>query len=113
MGRFRKKPIEVEATQWFKNGDHPEDRCDLHAYAAGEIVTKSEGKVVRYHRDPDVPDDELCSTCGRLAIDHGWIDTLEGAHIVCPGDWIITGIKGEHYPCKPDVFAATYEPVEP
>jgi hypothetical protein len=42
---------------------------------------------------------------------HGWIDTLEGSHIVCPGDWIITGVKGEHYPCKPDVFQATYEAV--
>lgn len=43
---------------------------------------------------------------------HGWIDTLEGGHIVCPGDWIITGVKGENYPCKPDIFEMTYEPVE-
>jgi len=42
----------------------------------------------------------------------GWIDTLEGGHIVSPGDWIITGVKGEHYPCKPDIFDMTYEPVE-
>jgi hypothetical protein len=42
--------------------------------------------------------------------DHGWIDTLEGGHNVCPGDWIITGIKGENYPCKPDIFQATYSP---
>jgi len=41
---------------------------------------------------------------------HGWIDTLEGGHIVCPGDWIITGVAGENYPCKPKIFAATYEP---
>jgi len=40
---------------------------------------------------------------------HGWIDTLEGGHIVCPGDWIITGVKGENYPCKPDIFEATYD----
>ena len=39
--------------------------------------------------------------------EHGWIDTLEGGHIVCPADWIITGVKGEHYPCKPDIFEAT------
>ena len=44
--------------------------------------------------------------------DNGWIDTLEGGHIVTPGDWIITGIKGEKYPCKPDIFEATYELVE-
>ncbi len=42
----------------------------------------------------------------------GWLHTLEGGHIVTPGDWIITGIKGEKYPCKPDIFAATYDPVE-
>lgn len=40
------------------------------------------------------------------------IDTLEGSqHIVTPGDFIITGVAGEHYACKPDIFAATYEPV--
>jgi hypothetical protein len=42
---------------------------------------------------------------------HGWIDTLEGGHIVCVGDWVITGIAGERYPCKPAIFEATYEPV--
>ncbi len=42
----------------------------------------------------------------------GWIKTLEGGHIVTPGDWIITGVKGETYPCKPDIFAATYDEVK-
>jgi len=37
------------------------------------------------------------------------IKTLEGRHEISPGDWIITGVKGERYPCKPDIFAATYE----
>jgi hypothetical protein len=45
-----------------------------------------------------------------LECDFGWVKTLEGGHMVTPGDWIITGVKGEHYPCKPDIFAATYEP---
>ena len=40
-----------------------------------------------------------------------WIETLEGGHVVRPGDWIITGIKGERYPCRPDIFEATYERV--
>ncbi len=40
----------------------------------------------------------------------GWIETLEGGHVVTPGDWIITGVKGERYPCKPDIFEQTYEP---
>jgi hypothetical protein len=43
---------------------------------------------------------------------NGWIQTLEGGHIVSPGDYIITGVKGEHYPCKPDIFWRTYELVE-
>jgi len=44
---------------------------------------------------------------------HGYyvVRTLEGEMIVRLGDWIITGIKGERYPCKPDIFEATYEPV--
>ena len=77
--KFRKKPVVIEATQWFKQGDHP--------------------KVTIMPR-------------GKESATHGWIDTLEGGHIVTPGDWIITGVKGEHYPCKPDIFEATYERVE-
>lgn len=42
----------------------------------------------------------------------GWIGTLEGGHEVTPGDWIITGVKGEKYPCKPEIFDLTYEKVE-
>lgn len=41
-----------------------------------------------------------------------YIDTLEGRMTAYPGDWIITGVKGERYPCKPDIFDATYEAVE-
>ena len=37
------------------------------------------------------------------------INTLEGQMLVTDGDWIITGVKGERYPCKPDIFAASYE----
>lgn len=39
------------------------------------------------------------------------IPTLEGNHRADNGDWIITGVKGERYPCKPDIFEATYDPV--
>ena len=99
MARYRKKPIVIEATQWHTNGDHPED---------GD--PKTEGDVVRYFNHPGVPDDEVCS-CRQHMGSHGWIDTLEGGHIVCPGDWIIKGIKDELYPCKPDIFEATYEVV--
>jgi hypothetical protein len=74
--KFRKKPVVIDATQWFKMGDHPEVR-------------------------------PLYDSTGK-----GWVSTLEGGHEVTPGDWIITGVKGEHYPCKPDIFEATYERVE-
>ena len=97
--KFRKKPVVIEATQWFKNGDHPEDGTD------------GEGKVVRYYRHPDMNGQVACEQCGIIHHHHGWIDTLEQGHRVCPGDWIITGVKGERYPCKPDIFAATYEAV--
>lgn len=72
--KFRKKPVVIEATQWFKLGDHP---------AVSALPTST----------------------------IGWIETFEGRFIVTPGDWIITGVKGEHYPCKPDIFEATYEQV--
>ena len=74
--KFKKKPVVIEATQWFKHGDHPEVK-PLYGFT---------GK--------------------------GWISTLEGGHEVTPGDWIITGVKGEHYPCKPEIFEMTYDPVE-
>ena len=44
------------------------------------------------------------------ATDFGEIETLEGVMSYQPGDWIITGVKGEKYPCKNDIFQATYEP---
>jgi len=75
--KFRKKPVVIEATQWFKMGDHP------------AVVEASVGGV-----------------------NVNLIETLEGDHWVTEGDYIITGVKGEHYPCKPDIFEMTYEKVE-
>jgi hypothetical protein len=101
MAKYRKKPIVVEAFAWFKNGDHPQDGPQ-----------ELEGHIVRYFRRPDVPGTSTCGTCGSTFHDHGWIDTLEGGHIVCVGDYIITGVNGEMYPCKPDIFVKTYEEVK-
>ena len=100
MAQFRKKPVIVEAHQWFANGDHPEDGSPV-----------KEGLVVRRFNRPDVGGGASCAECTLHMRKHGWIDTLEGGYIVCPGDWIITGVKGERYPCKPDIFEVTYEPV--
>ena len=115
MGHYRKKPVIVDAHRWFKNGDHPDDNCHLvtpdPASTTQFVPFESEGEVVRYFRHPDIPGDQLCSKCSCPMHDHGWIDTLEDGYNACPGDWIITGVQGERYPCKPDIFAATYEPV--
>jgi len=91
---------EVEAPD-VRNGDHPAD---------GDSET--EGRVVRYFRHPEVDGSKVHERCGHTWHDHGWIDTLEGGGNVCPGDWIIRGVKGEFYPCKPDIFDATYEPAD-
>lgn len=114
MSKFRKKPVVIEATQWFKNGDHPGDNVWRAFEDTGLPPTDPrEGLIVRYYRHPSGDGHEWCQQCKNSTMDyHGWIDTLEGGHIVCPGDWIITGIKGENYPCKPDIFAATYDKAE-
>lgn len=119
--KFIKKPVVIEATQWFKNGDHPLDYSKERIGFDGEVIRKWsaeyakshdwEGDLVRRYRRPDDIGERPCDKCGKIMHDHGWIDTLEGGCIVCPGDWVITGVKGEHYPCKPDIFAMTYDPV--
>lgn len=110
MARFRKKPVVIEAVQWFKNGDHPNDEC-VEINPPNLAIT--EGKIVRYFRDSFVVPDKICSHCKVQMHDHGWIDTLEAGHRVCPGDWIITGISGERYPVKDDIFRMTYDVVDP
>lgn len=111
MPKFRKKPVVIEAHQWLKNGDHPEDATETFCVEGGKPF-EGEGHVVRYYRTPELDGQDQCKHCGKIMHLHGWIDTLEGGHTVCPGDWIITGVKGEKYPCKPDIFEQTYEKVE-
>ena len=93
--KFRKKPVVIDAVQWWKVSDYLE----------------GVQRDVDYYRMPALDGQSSCKHCGSLLHNHGWIDTLEGGHIVCPGDWIITGVKGKKYPCKPDIFKATYEAV--
>lgn len=104
--KYRKRPIIIEATQWLQNGDHPEDYPQRMVPA----VDWCEGLVVRYYRHPGDSRERLCEHCGRIMHDHGWIDTKEGGHIVCPGDWIIRGVKGEFYPIKDPISQEGGEP---
>ena len=105
---YRKKPVIIEATQWFKNGDHPEDKC---YYVDDKSPNRflSEGKVVRYYRHPGIEGTSVCKHCGLQMHIHGRIDALGLGYAVCPGDWIISGSQGERYPCKPAIFELTYE----
>jgi len=116
MAKFRKKPVIIEATQWFKNGDHPLDKVGEvipDPFYTDKTYKRLEGALVRFFRRPDVSGSARCRHCSELMHDHGWIDTKEGGHIVCPADWIITGVEGEHYPCKPSIFYASYDTTEP
>jgi hypothetical protein len=108
MKKYRKKPVVIEACQWFKNGDLPDDNS---IPISPEDPSLTEGQVVRYYRNPDDSGQRMCDACGETMHVHGWVDTLKGGHVVCPGDWIIKGVKGEYYPCKPDIFEMTYEEV--
>lgn len=90
MLQFRKKPVVIEAIQVVE-----ENKAALLELAASSDNRVSVGLML---------DD------GALAFVQ--IATLEGTMYGTPGDWIIKGVAGELYPCKPEIFAATYEPVE-
>lgn len=94
VGRFTKKPVTIEAIQW-TGGNLKE-------------VVAFTGIHPRFHE---------WFSCWDEYVEHVGMSggifkifTLEGAMKATPGDWIIRGVKGEHYPCKPDIFTATYEP---
>lgn len=109
--KFKKKPLVIEATQWFKNGDHPKDDRGTFTDPVDGQPFLGEGKIVRYFRHPYVSGELVCDHCKITMHHHGWIDNHEGGYTVCPGDWVITGIEGEIYPCKPNIFDISYEPV--
>lgn len=85
MPKYRKKPVEIEALQLT-----PFNLKEIEKFVGGDLEVRSNGGA-----KPDVI-----------------IATLEGAMHCSAYDWIIKGVKGEFYPCKPDIFEATYELVE-
>ena len=87
--RFRKKPVEIEAVRFFRGN-------------AEEVAAWCGGRYRRGQSKPSDPDDFP-----------EWLDipTLENVMKASLGDWVIRGVRGEFYPCKPDIFAETYEEV--
>ncbi|MGG1444924.1 hypothetical protein ABE354_23315 [Brevibacillus laterosporus] len=88
MAKYRKKPVVIEAEQLTV------EMCQKNAGFANPFKVGHKILYIYYYTD--------CAVIG----------TLEGEMKAEIGDWIITGIKGEKYPCKPDIFEATYEVVE-
>lgn len=90
MPKFRKKPVIIEAVQFVGN-----NALEIHAFTLGQSYPTDES-ITHYNWE----------------LKQLIIPTLEGDHTASYGDWIIKGIHGEFYPCKPDIFEKTYELVE-
>lgn len=101
MSRYRKKPVVIEARQW--------DGGPEAATPVIDWVLAGDG-TARYHSAEPEPEDDVDVWPTSAEPEHIAIDTLEGTMRAEAGDWIIRGVKGEFYPCKPDIFDATYEP---
>ena len=86
MHKYRKLPVEIEAVQFT---DETREAIILWSGCRGHAI-----------------DDDGCE----YETKNLFISTLEGEMMARPGDWIIRGINGEFYPCRPDIFAGTYEP---
>ena len=107
--KYRKKPVLTEATQWFKNGDHPQDKSQPVDRAGGS-QSLTEGKVVRYFRRLNIPGGRFCLECGNVMQHHGLLDGLNGEEVICPGDYIVTDRKGRYYRIRGTDFEDQYEP---
>jgi hypothetical protein len=119
---YRPVPGVIEAHRWLVNGDHPGDGCRMISPDPGSARQftpfQSEGRIVRYYRNPGDDGQRECGDCGNRMHDHGWIDSGIRGRVVCPGDWIISlpapgpGLPAR-FPVKPDVLAATWTRVPP
>lgn len=92
--KYRKKPVTVEAVQY--------DNLNK------EQIEKFVGTTLREHTESHHYDNGLPVPPMRYL----FIETLEGEMTVSPGDYVIKGVNGEFYPCKPDIFEKTYEQVD-
>lgn len=110
--KYRKKPVLTEATQWFKNGDHPKDESKPVEKAEGSPGL-TEGRVVRYFQSLNIPGGRFCSECGNVMQKHGILNGLNGEETICPGDYIVTDRRGRYYKLSAAEFEAQYEVYEP
>jgi hypothetical protein len=110
MARY-KAVGEIEATQWYRNGDHPKDDCTV--IKLNDKFIKTEGKIVRYFRHPQFPGESICQECHLMMSEHGWIDQPEeyGQSRVCPGDYVIDLVTGYYVVSSPQVFLRLMERV--
>ena len=97
MAKYRKKPVVIEAFQY--DGDLKD--CDGNWYVPNWAVEAYEKGVMYYSSE----------SCGAPPCEL-FIETLEGIHHVSIGDYVIQGVNGELYPCKPDIFEKTYESIK-
>jgi hypothetical protein len=97
--KFRKKPVEIEAMRIAPETSADGGGLDPNTRSQAEIAGWMLGNGFRDFR-----------VHGDRAPFGIAIQTLEGEMVASPGDWIIRGVQGEFYPCKPDIFAETYEP---
>ncbi len=100
MPKFRKMPVVIEARQ---STGEPGSNRDIIDWTRGSETPASMDTFI------GIDDDGAENHHEKPMLS---ITTLEGAHWVTPGDWVIKGVNGEFYPCKPDIFEKTYEPVE-
>ena len=96
---YRKKPVTVEAFQMTTERMISNEHWPLWLHEAWQ---KEQGESGALFIDTEALPDR-----------NYYINTLEGKHFVTPFDYIIKGVKGELYPCKPDIFEMTYEVIEP
>lgn len=96
MYLFRKKPVVIEAFQMTRKRRASNSEWPEWMHKAWNEERETEGSLY-----PTVPG------CGDSTLSIG---TLEGQHLVSWDDWIIQGVQGELYPCRPDIFEQTYEP---
>ena len=102
----------LDAQQWFRNGDHSDDACRVITGGTDKLQFWTEGKVVRYYRNPIVEGTFECQNCHYQMHIHGWIDRGTSGQTVCPGDWIIREGLDKYIAVPPGSLKIMYEEIK-